>query len=237
MAMHGPAPRADLTDTQCGSVARALELQLRGRDGGSDGTIRPRHRPLRESERRDVPREHPYRRCSSHVARRTVETTPCPQQCWVDHVGDSESRDRQCQTRTSCGQLDTTTDCAQELDSFQKAAKASERTRANPRTTFRQRHALSVARLVIGRKTAGTTFPVVGRTRTSPRTRTRAMTARTTPTNNQQQSIKDKKSADTFSKRLSEEEAELVGCGKSRATVALWCDWRDDVEGFILKNL
>ena len=63
-----------------------------------------------ERERRDVPREHPYRRCSSHVARRTVGTTLCPQQCSVDHVGDSESRDRQCQTRTSCGQLDTTTD-------------------------------------------------------------------------------------------------------------------------------
>ena len=33
-----------LADTQCGSVARALELQLRGRDGGSNGTVRPRDR-------------------------------------------------------------------------------------------------------------------------------------------------------------------------------------------------
>ena len=56
MEILGPASRTDLTDAQYGSVARALELQLRGRDGGSNGTVRPRHRPLRESERRDVPR-------------------------------------------------------------------------------------------------------------------------------------------------------------------------------------
>ena len=35
MEMLGLASRTDLADTQCGSVAAALELQLRGRDGGS----------------------------------------------------------------------------------------------------------------------------------------------------------------------------------------------------------
>ena len=83
MEVLGPTSRTDFTDTQCGSAARALELQLRGRDSVSNGTVRPR--PLSKSERRDVPREHPYRRCSSHVARRTVETTPCPQQRSGDH--------------------------------------------------------------------------------------------------------------------------------------------------------
>ena len=72
---------------------------------------------------------------------------------------------------------------AQELDSFQKAsreakAKPRERTRANPRTMFPRRRARSVARLVTGKKTAGTTSLVIGRT-TSPRTRARAKTART----------------------------------------------------------
>ena len=77
MAMLFPASRTDFTDTQCGFVARALELQLRGRDSGSNGTVRPRHLPIRESERRDVPREHPYRRCSSHVADGWIfKTTP-----------------------------------------------------------------------------------------------------------------------------------------------------------------
>ena len=42
MEMLGPASRTDLADTQCGSVARALELQLRGRDGGSNGTVEQR---------------------------------------------------------------------------------------------------------------------------------------------------------------------------------------------------
>ena len=107
MKILGPASRTDLTDVQYGSVARALELQLRGRDGGSNGTVWPRRRPLLASRSQ----KHPYRRCSSHVARRTVETTPtpCPQQYSVDHVGDSESRDRQCQTHTSC--VDTTPTC------------------------------------------------------------------------------------------------------------------------------
>ena len=105
MEILGPASRTDLTDVQYGSVARALELQLRGRDGGSNGTFWPRHRPLLASRSQ----KHPYRRCSSNVARRTVETTPCPQQYSVDHVGDSESRDRQCQTHTSC--VDTTPTC------------------------------------------------------------------------------------------------------------------------------
>ena len=66
-----------------------------------------------------------------------------------------------------------------------------------------------------------------------------------TPANNQQQSNKDKKSAKcwnlqrygTLFQRLSEEEAELVGCGKSGATIILWCDWRDDVEWFLLECL
>ena len=52
MELLGPTSRTDLTDTQFVSAARALELQLRGRVGGSNGTVRP----LRESERRDVPR-------------------------------------------------------------------------------------------------------------------------------------------------------------------------------------
>ena len=47
MEMLGLASRTDLADTQYGSVARALELQLRGRDGGSNDTVRPRHRPVR----------------------------------------------------------------------------------------------------------------------------------------------------------------------------------------------
>ena len=50
MEMLGPTSRTDLTDTQCGSVARALELQLRGRDCVSNGTVRPRHRPLSEKQ-------------------------------------------------------------------------------------------------------------------------------------------------------------------------------------------
>ena len=105
MEILGPASRTDLNDVQYGSVARALALQLRGRDGGSNGTVWPRRRPLLASRSQ----KHPYRRCSSHVARRTVETTPCPQQYSVDRVGDSESRDRQCQTHTSC--VDTTPTC------------------------------------------------------------------------------------------------------------------------------
>ena len=86
MEVLGPTSRTDLTDTQCGSAARALELQLRGRDSVSNGTVRPRHRRLSESKRRDLPREHPYRRYSTHAAGWTTETTPCPQQCSVDVV-------------------------------------------------------------------------------------------------------------------------------------------------------
>ena len=63
--MLGLASRTDLTDTQCGSVVRALEPASRARRR-PEGTARPRHRPPRESEWRDVPREHPYRLCSSH---------------------------------------------------------------------------------------------------------------------------------------------------------------------------
>ena len=37
----------------------------------------------------------------------------------------------------------------------------------------------------------------------------------------------------TLFQRLSEEEAELIGCGESGATIILWCDWRDDVERFL----
>ena len=168
-----------------GLLQELLNFQLRGRDGGSNGTVRPRHRPPRESERRDVPREHPYRRRSSHVARRTVGTTPCPQQCSVDHVGDSEGQDRQCQTRTSCGQLDTTTDGSVSVWHERQVAWHMQRQGKGQGQTQRQCSDDAMPDLwqgwVVGRKTAGTTSPVVGRTRTSPRTRTRAKTARTRP--------------------------------------------------------
>ena len=192
MEMLGPTSRTDLSDTQCGSAARALDLQLRGRDSVSNGTVRPRHRALSESKRRDLPREHPYRRYSADVDGWTTETTPCPQQCSVYDVGVTEGRVRQRQTRTGCCHLDTATNGPVWMP-FRRAngaAKARERTKANPKTMFRQRHARSVARLVIGRKSAGTTFLVFWRKRTSPKARTRG---KTTPANTPQQSIKDKK--------------------------------------------
>ena len=218
---------------QCGSVARALELQLRGRDGGSSGTARPRHRPLRESERRDVPRD---------VARRTVETTLCPQQCSVDHVGDSESRDRQCQTRTSCSStpqaMDLSAHGTQELDSFperQIAAKAKAKDKGKPKDTA------PTTPCPIRGKTAGTTSLMVGRT-SSARTGARAKT----PANIQHQGNKDKKSAKCWNcngtgrlfQRFSEEDTELDGCGESRTTVFIqWCNRRDNVEWFLLECL
>ena len=38
----------------------------------------------------------------------------------------------------------------------------------------------------------------------------------------------------TLFQRLSKEEAELVGCGESGATI-IWCDWRDEVERMLLE--
>ena len=73
---------------------------------------------------------------------------------------------------------------------------------------------------------------MVGTRQTSPRTRARAKTARTRlyqhPAAVEQRQEESAKTGTLF-KRLSEEEAELVGCGESGATIILWCDWRDDV--------
>ena len=55
--------RTDLDDAQRGSVARAPELEHRGRDRGTNGAVRPRHGPLRECKRRELPEQHPYRSC------------------------------------------------------------------------------------------------------------------------------------------------------------------------------
>ena len=84
----------------------------------------------------------------THVAGRTVETTPCPQQCSVDHVGNTEGRDRQCQTSAQAAAsstpqpMDLSAYGTQELDSFQRGQvepqRQGGRTKANSRTIFRR---------------------------------------------------------------------------------------------------
>ena len=46
------------------------------------------------------------RRCLAHDAGRSVDAAPCPQQHSAEHVGDAESQERKCQTRTGCCHLD-----------------------------------------------------------------------------------------------------------------------------------
>ena len=101
-------PRTDLVDAQRWSVARAPEFQLRRRDRGTNGAVPPRHRPLRESKRRELPKQHPYRCSHTHVAGRTVEAASSPQQRSIDHMENAEGRDRQRQTCTGCCQFNTT---------------------------------------------------------------------------------------------------------------------------------
>ena len=82
----------------------------------------------------------------------------------------------------------------------------------------------------------------LGRGETSPRTRARAKTTRIRPQptaaveqRQEECEVLGLQRSGTLFLRLSEEEAELIGCGESGATIIiLWCDWRD-VERFLLE--
>ena len=59
-----------------GLLQELLNFSFEG-EIGAHGAVRPRHRPLRESERREIPKQHPHRSCLAHDVGRTVEAVPC----------------------------------------------------------------------------------------------------------------------------------------------------------------
>ena len=96
-----------------------------------------------------------------------------------------------------------------------RAAKAKGRTMANPTTIFRRGHARSAAWLVTGSETAGTTSHG-GREEANLKDKSKGKDGKDkTSTNTHKKSVK------CWTCDAQEEEAELVRCGESGATIII----------------